>query len=72
MCEGDYSSCERILERVMQEGLFASFISKQTYQAEWSLMSPLVDDDGRPGMRGGHQMCIDPEAGNSQAYSFRA
>lgn len=62
VCEGDYRSCERILEGVMQEGLFASFISKQTYQAEWSLMSPSVDDDGRPGMRGGHQMCIDPEA----------
>ncbi|XP_071816652.1 muskelin-like [Apostichopus japonicus] len=63
VCEGDYRSCERILEGTMKDKLFTSFISRQTYQAEWTQVSPSIgDDDTRPGMRGGHQMCIDPDA----------
>lgn len=55
----------------MKDKLFTSFISRQTYQAEWTQVSPSIgDDDTRPGMRGGHQMCIDPDAG-IMSYSVK-
>ena len=38
--------------------LFSNYIDDQDYQANWSPVSYL-DESHKPGMRGGHQMCID-------------
>ncbi|CAG7818322.1 unnamed protein product [Allacma fusca] len=66
--KGDYAGAEKFLERSADKNLFHDFISQQDYQASWAPISPEINSDGdnhhggpdRPGMRGGHQMCIDP------------
>ncbi|XP_064633309.1 muskelin-like [Lineus longissimus] len=61
---GDYNTCERLIEKACSEGLFNNFISQQDYKPKWTPIEPAVlcldsNTDARPGMRGGHQMCID-------------
>ena len=64
--DGDYEGAEKFLEKSAEKNLFHDFISQQDYKASWSPISPDntlgLDHSGpdRPGMRGGHQMCIDP------------
>ena len=57
--EGDYDACEALLEESLEGGLFNEYLRKQIYNPKWSSIIPAVDSV-RPGMRGGHQMCIDP------------
>ncbi|XP_071960685.1 muskelin-like [Antedon mediterranea] len=59
--QGDFDVCETIMEEASKSNLFKYYISKQEYLPEWNPISMLssVEDDKRPGMRGGHQMCID-------------
>ena len=40
-------------------GLLNDYINAQTYRAVWTKLS---SNDGKPGMRGGHQMVLDPTA----------
>ncbi|KAL5014601.1 hypothetical protein ScPMuIL_008871 [Solemya velum] len=62
--EGDYESSENLVIRACEDGLFDHYISQQDYKPKWTPIEPTmktVDNtvDYRPGMRGGHQMCID-------------
>lgn len=56
-----YHSCSFI------DGLFSHYITNQGYQVRWSKIEPVNRDgsDYRPGQRGGHQMVIDPHAGET-------
>lgn len=59
--EGNFEACERLIEGACQEGLFNSYISLQDYKPRWTAIEPVHkgSSEVRPGMRGGHQMCID-------------
>ena len=56
--EADFQSCERLLEEVLTQRLFDCYIRKQDYKPVWNRIKPSPNSQ-RPGMRGGHQMCID-------------
>ncbi|KAK7101686.1 muskelin-like [Littorina saxatilis] len=61
---GEYEKCEDVVRRACQEGLFDQYISQQDYKPIWTPIQPVSNNkephsDTRPGMRGGHQMCID-------------
>lgn len=61
------------------DGLLDSYVSQQPIQAKWMSITPTSGTSGvfssgncvtlfngsedRPGMRGGHQMCMDPDRG---------
>lgn len=47
------------------EGLFSSYLSQQKYKPTWkAIVTPcLPGENNRPGMRGGHQMCMDVRTG---------
>ena len=59
--KGDYEAAEQFLNESANQNLFQDYFTRQDYKATWNL---ICNDDGnatlRPGMRGGHQMCIDP------------
>ncbi|GAB6029244.1 Muskelin 1, intracellular mediator containing kelch motif [Chamberlinius hualienensis] len=60
--DGNFHACERLIERASTEGLFNRYINEQDYKPKWTSIIPLTKSDGGdnlPGMRGGHQMCID-------------
>ena len=59
--KGDYAAAEHLLQRAVDNGLFGAYIHQQDYVPQWSRILPSADEDPcrRPGMRGGHQMCID-------------
>jgi len=61
---GDFIGCEKLITKASNEGLFDQFISQQDYRPEWTPIEPVStkktgSSETRPGMRGGHQMCID-------------
>ncbi|XP_054277610.1 muskelin isoform X2 [Macrosteles quadrilineatus] len=55
--QGDYQAAEGFMEQALTGGLLNWYVSKQEYRAVWHM---LASDKTRPGMRGGHQMCMDP------------
>eukprot|EP00127_Corallochytrium_limacisporum_P006525 Clim_evm56s229 gene=Clim_evmTU56s229 len=63
--EGNLKKAEEILETCAREGVFSDFISESSYYPRWRLITPNGPDggaaqqDARPRMRGGHQMCVD-------------
>lgn len=63
----NYVECERLLEKAANEGLFSGYIRRQEYKPKWSPLIPPAKSE-KPGMRGGHQMAIDPYA--EQVYLF--
>ena len=66
MLNGDYEACESIIQQASNEHLFDHYISMRDYEPKWSLICAASDssnDEDKPGMRGGHQMCIDPDNG---------
>ncbi|CAG2105822.1 unnamed protein product [Medioppia subpectinata] len=56
--DGDYDSVEELLEEVCEKRLFDAYIRRQDYRPVWRRLIPGAKSV-RPGMRGGHQMCID-------------
>ncbi|XP_021957307.1 muskelin isoform X2 [Folsomia candida] len=68
---GDYVGAENFIDQSVRDGLFQEFISLQDYKPIWfplGLDSPDVSCNdspvlSRPGMRGGHQMCVDSSTG---------
>ncbi|XP_013065236.2 muskelin-like isoform X1 [Biomphalaria glabrata] len=62
---GDFKACEDLVSQACNEGMFDQYISQQDYKPDWTPIEPVSikkTDHGieiRPGMRGGHQMCID-------------
>lgn len=75
---GRFEAAESILCRAMEEGFFDGYISRQLIQAKWtSIPYPAATSVQcssenalplTPDMRGGHQMCIDPDAGQLFLY----
>lgn len=59
--EGNFSESESLLESACSQSYFNEYLRKQEYKTIWK---PLVPSYGtnKPGMRGGHQMCIDPKS----------
>ncbi|KAK6176578.1 hypothetical protein SNE40_014836 [Patella caerulea] len=61
--KGHYDDCEQLVSKACQEGLFDQYVSQQDYVPVWNSIEPVsksnVGNECRPGMRGGHQMCID-------------
>lgn len=70
--KGDYEATEQLLHRAVDNGLFGPYIHSQDYVPEWSRILPCIDEDPchRPGMRGGHQMCIDVSIKSLNAIFF--
>ena len=66
---GDFALAEQRLLAAMQGEVLSDYLSKFKYTPEWTLIKPMREDGApqdkadMPGMRGGHQMCIDSEAG---------
>lgn len=63
-----FSDHSSLVSSFVLEGLFNNFISRQDYKPKWTPIEPAVlyldsNTDARPGMRGGHQMCIDTVTG---------
>ncbi|ESP01147.1 hypothetical protein LOTGIDRAFT_225475 [Lottia gigantea] len=63
VCKGDYDGCEEVVSKACNDGLFDQYVSQQDYVPIWNAIQPVsksnVINERRPGMRGGHQMCID-------------
>ncbi|KAL7306121.1 hypothetical protein TKK_0001570 [Trichogramma kaykai] len=54
---GDHQQTEEFIIDAVQNGLLDDYISSQTYKVSWS---KILTSDPKPGMRGGHQMVLDP------------
>eukprot|EP00037_Helgoeca_nana_P016556 m.155714 g.155714 ORF g.155714 m.155714 type:complete len:764 (+) comp23581_c0_seq1:237-2528(+) len=72
--DGAFANAEQRLLDALNGGVLSEYLSKFKYTPEWTLLRP-VREDGTPqdraetpGMRGGHQMCIDP--GSAYVYLF--
>ncbi|KAK9498163.1 hypothetical protein O3M35_004041 [Rhynocoris fuscipes] len=53
---GCHKTLEEVLERAVRDGHFRNYLYRQAYKPTWrSINAPKP----RPGMRGGHQMCLD-------------
>ncbi|XP_077487639.1 muskelin 1 isoform X1 [Amblyomma americanum] len=59
--KGDFVGCEQLLEKAANEGVFNEYLKNEEYRPKWTpiLCSDKPEGKNRPGMRGGHQMCID-------------
>ncbi|XP_023702338.1 muskelin [Cryptotermes secundus] len=57
--QGDYVGTEHFMEHSVTIGLFSQYIGQQEYRPVWRPIQP-SDSEIQPGMRGGHQMCMDP------------
>ncbi|XP_078047275.1 muskelin 1 [Augochlora pura] len=57
--KGDYLQVEQFISNIVMMGLLNDYIHAQTYRAVWTKLST---DVPKPGMRGGHQMVLDPTA----------
>lgn len=53
---GEYLKTEQFMDSAVQNGMLNSYISKLDYKPSWKSINT---DRPRPGMRGGHQMCLD-------------
>ncbi|XP_054707459.1 muskelin-like isoform X2 [Uloborus diversus] len=66
--EGDYVAVEELLKSAAEDGYLDNFLEQQTHKARWIPLIPppktSETEDNRPGMRGGHQMCIDVHTEN--------
>lgn len=60
---GDFEKSEDLLWQAAEEGLFDQYICDQDYTPKWTPIEPLPNGENpstyQPGMRGGHQMCLD-------------
>lgn len=50
------------LKNVFLVGLFSEYIKNKDYHPVWEQIDAGDDSHPKPGMRGGHQMCIDPSS----------
>ncbi|XP_050461630.1 muskelin isoform X2 [Cataglyphis hispanica] len=57
--KGDHMQAERFISNALSTGLLSDYINAQTYRAIWTKLS---SSEPKPGMRGGHQMVLDPTA----------
>ncbi|XP_043287689.1 muskelin isoform X2 [Venturia canescens] len=57
--KGDYPQVENFITNAISMGMLDEYINSQSYRAVWTKVSC---EDPKPGMRGGHQMVLDPAA----------
>ncbi|EDV28994.1 uncharacterized protein TRIADDRAFT_37030 [Trichoplax adhaerens] len=61
--QGNFESCENIIMEALHEDLFEGYVKNQDLKPYWTLLTPPSEGYSyhhqRPGMRGGHQMCLD-------------
>ncbi|KAJ3045304.1 Muskelin 1, intracellular mediator containing kelch motif [Rhizophlyctis rosea] len=61
---GDFEKAEELISQAAARDLFQDYISDCAYKPVWKKIVPADGPMGeRPCMRGGHQMCIDQDAG---------
>ncbi|XP_062574316.1 muskelin-like isoform X1 [Saccostrea cucullata] len=69
---GDFEKSEDLLWQAAEEGLFDQYICDQDYKPKWTPIEPIPTGENpnayQPGMRGGHQMCLDLQ--NENLYLF--
>ncbi len=64
MIQGNFAEVEALLSRSAEQGLFQEHITSCTYTPVWRKIPDAQTPDACvPSMRGGHQMCMDVEAG---------
>uniref|UniRef100_H2ZEN2 F5/8 type C domain-containing protein n=1 Tax=Ciona savignyi TaxID=51511 RepID=H2ZEN2_CIOSA len=61
VCESNFEKSESIIEKAIKDGKFNSYIGRQIYKPRWKANHTHSEGTGvnPPGMRGGHQMCVD-------------
>ncbi|KAI8849074.1 Muskelin N-terminus-domain-containing protein [Chytridium lagenaria] len=59
---GDFDTAEQLIQQAADRDLFQEYISGCPYNAAWKRITP-PEGTENPCMRGGHQMCIDVDAG---------
>ncbi|XP_042910813.1 muskelin isoform X2 [Parasteatoda tepidariorum] len=66
--DGDYMAAEKLLISAVHDGCLDNYLDQQTHKAKWVPIIPepkIPETEGsKPGMRGGHQMCIDVHTEN--------
>ncbi len=60
--DGDFEKCEEMLDQATQSGMLDAYIESQPLRIEWDPLNTGSSNKPGPGMRGGHQMCIDVES----------
>ncbi|CAG8469113.1 3784_t:CDS:10 [Funneliformis caledonium] len=60
---GDFQVVEERVSNALEKGLFEEYIRSHAYKHQWTKIDATNIDGDSPCMRGGHQMCIDVEAG---------
>ncbi|KAL1924690.1 uncharacterized protein VTP21DRAFT_4344 [Calcarisporiella thermophila] len=61
--QGNFEAAESIMLEANDRNLFEDYIGDCAYQPFWKRIEATSADGDSPCMRGGHQMCIDIEAG---------
>lgn len=61
--EGNFDVAEKLLMDAAQQELFDEYIAGAVYTPRWKRIHSTDANGELPGMRGGHQMCMDVEAG---------
>jgi hypothetical protein len=56
--QGDFNAAEALMKQAADDGHLDEFFSQQPIEAKWAPISHTSAE--KPGMRGGHQMCMDP------------
>jgi hypothetical protein len=64
--DGSFEACEELLEEAYKQELFKQYLSKHKYSPSWNKLN--TPGESQPGMRGGHQMCLDAE--DEKIYMF--
>jgi len=60
---GDFDTTEEILYKASERNLFEDYIKDSPCKQKWRRINATDKDGNSPYMRGGHQMCIDPDLG---------
>ena len=61
--DGDFEVAESILDNMAQKSLFDEYINQCSYNPQWRRIHATDANGETPCMRGGHQLCIDCDAG---------
>ncbi|KAJ3357343.1 Muskelin 1, intracellular mediator containing kelch motif [Kappamyces sp. JEL0680] len=66
--DGNFDGAEELLKQALAENLFDDYITDLPYKPRWNR---IVGNGPTPAMRGGHQMCIDPDDGIIYLFGTR-
>lgn len=59
--DANFVASEELLVTAVEDGCFNNYLKQLHFKIKWTPLIPSIpsDKEERPGMRGGHQMCID-------------